>query len=119
MEDHALSHELALSLLLAPGGSPAGRGAFAALARKSHWSKDGDLPNLPAVTQEVRTVGHHFRSTDVLVPDGASRDQLIRSLSDAWGVHVATHAIVHPTSPLYQDRKSTRLNSSHVAISYA
>jgi len=101
MEDHALSHELALSLLLAPGGSPAGRGAFAALARKSHWSKDGDLPNLPAVTQEVRTVGHHFRSTDVLVPDGASRDQLFRSLSDAWGVHVATHAIVHPTSPLY------------------
>ena len=101
VEDHAISHELALSLLLSPGGETDGRHAFAALARKTHWLTEGDLPDLPSVVREVQTVRRHFQSTGVIVPDGASRADLFRSLNEAWGVHVATHAIVHPTSPLY------------------
>src|SRR5207253_8976302 len=36
-----------------------------------------------------------------------------------WGVVALPHTVVSDPRPAWRDRKSTRLNSSHVAISYA
>src|SRR5207253_9485977 len=53
----------------------------------------------------------------VLAGEGPAASSLRRSLSPALRPHV--HLVGRVDERLLQDRKSTRLNSSHVAISYA
>src|SRR5690625_6135326 len=63
----------------------------------------------------------------IVGPSGSGKTTLLRALAalgpaDSGEVRLNGEAIVKPPAELsvvFQDRKSTRLNSSHVAISYA
>src|SRR5690606_41364404 len=82
------------------------------------------LPDaLPISTRRLLLTGTPFRSDDNPIPfvtyepDGAG---LLRSRADSWYGYAEALAdgVVRPVIFL-ADRKSTRLNSSHVKISYA
>src|SRR5690606_42103761 len=70
---------------------------------------------LDAVANPVHHVGGHFRDARAVSYDNSQRDHQLAVLAadlDASGQ-------VLPAQDAGQDRKSTRLNSSHVKISYA
>jgi len=58
------------------------------------------LPDLPGVTREIESVRTLFDRTQTALNDRATEAALRRSLSDARILHLASHAVAHPSSPL-------------------
>src|SRR5690625_3082197 len=77
--------------------------------------RDWDAPILFAGIQTFAKQAHKFDPFDLVIIDEAHL--LPRSAQTQYGHTVATLLSMRPQTRL--DRKSTRLNSSHVAISYA
>src|SRR5690606_41845088 len=73
------------------------------------------------ICQFVSTRGAEQLDDDVGQRDLAQRAREVRFADRAHGrlELVAAHVARHPARAQVQDRKSTRLNSSHVKISYA
>src|SRR5690625_6012110 len=77
-------------------------------------------PSLPEITKPVQ---HHLEAfrlffRDAVDTDVILLDQIIRYLLRQKGQE-SRPTLVFMTARMFGDRKSTRLNSSHVAISYA
>src|SRR5690349_22979342 len=76
-------------------------------------------PSLPDLRQEVHNAARRARVASrvlALLPTVA-KDQALRSAADAIAAH--SDLILSANAEDLEDRKSTRLNSSHVEISYA
>jgi CHAT domain-containing protein len=58
------------------------------------------LPDLPGVAREIESVRTLFDRTQTALNDRATEAALRRSLSDARILHLASHAVAHPSSPL-------------------
>jgi CHAT domain-containing protein len=59
-----------------------------------------DLPRLPATAEETRLIAREYRDAIVLTASNATRENLEHALSQASVVHLATHAVVIPNTPL-------------------
>ena len=59
------------------------------------------LSNLPNVPDELRYVSSHVPGGSFSVNEEATEAQLYRQLHDSRVVHLASHAVVNPTLPLY------------------
>src|SRR5947209_12202147 len=81
---------------------------------------DTPRPQLPLARGEVRYVGEPIAAVIASDPyRAADPAELIRVEYEAWPAVVDAEAAMSAASPAVQDRKSTRLNSSHANISYA
>jgi len=58
------------------------------------------LPDLPGVAREIESVRTLFDHAQTALNDRATEAALRRSLSDAQILHLASHAVAHPSSPL-------------------
>src|SRR2546426_10576734 len=78
-------------------------------------TRDGQLVQLVQVGMPLeraqRTLGRYLETLLVLIPLGLT-------LAAAGGAVIA-RSVLRPVDTMSRDRKSTRLNSSHLVISYA
>jgi len=75
---------------------PALRSAMPATARDTPLA----LPSLPGVQEEMQSVGQLVEGAEVATDDAATETGVRRACRQAGVVHLASHAFVHPTSPL-------------------
>src|SRR5205807_10425201 len=65
-------------------------------------------------------IGGHDRHEDCLVVEGSLQIiQINQPVLLHWQISHAIAVLLQPLAGIEQDRKSTRLNSSHLVISYA
>src|SRR5690606_7297299 len=80
------------------------------------------VPNYRSLTEkdELALLKRHFnRVTDTCIPQVEAFRRVEAPLLKKWSQATEKGESYFPHEYLYQDRKSTRLNSSHVKISYA
>ncbi|MEM1117003.1 MAG: CHAT domain-containing protein [Bacteroidota bacterium] len=65
------------------------------------WNTDGPLADLPYVDDEVRQIGRRIEAREVALNRQATESNLMRSLSEARVIHLASHAESDPELPLY------------------
>ena len=103
IHDHPVSIELSASLLLEPGGDLDETPSLSIISRSDFSASDDytqNLADLPWIPTEVRSLQRAVRDSWVSTPQTATPDNLFEQLSTAGAVHIATHAIVDPSSML-------------------
>lgn len=93
-------HPLTIDLSLAPA-SPAVRGAVDLLAIGRGTFTDVGLEALPGARREVRAAAAAFGRSQTLFGGAATRPRFASAAPESHVIHFATHAVLHPTSPLY------------------
>ena len=61
----------------------------------------GNLPNLPAVTEELKRIGRLFRKERIALDDEATESAFFEETPSTKILHIAAHALVNPDAPLY------------------
>ncbi len=92
--------QVALSLAQHLPGEGAGNGVL--VAGKSTFEQAGlSLPPLEGVRREVRAVSKPLHATSVLLNDEVTRERFLDEARGSRVIHLATHALIDRTSPLY------------------
>jgi CHAT domain-containing protein/predicted negative regulator of RcsB-dependent stress response len=113
---HSITIELAASLLVDPPaprpeptldvlafgktqfpGTRLPRAYYAPVA----LAADSSLPSLPAVAEELSSIQALFGQTEVMRDGAATEEAFLARLGAAKVVHVASHALLNPFSPLH------------------
>lgn len=69
-------------------------------ALRSRLDSTGALPALPGVEREIEAVGERFARRRVALDDRATESQLRTLLPQTKILHLASHALIHPSEPL-------------------
>lgn len=107
---HPITTELAASMLIETGPRPSrqpldmlalGRSDFSAPASAPRVEVGEVFPDLPVVKQELREIASRFPGSIVALNAEATEAKLNDRIAEASVVHLASHAIVNETQPLY------------------
>jgi len=74
--------------------------AFRASRADTATGSSGGLPPLPGVRSELNTLGRLFDDANTFLDERATESAFAAATQEAGAVHLASHAFVHPSSPL-------------------
>ena len=63
--------------------------------------RTGSLPNLPAVTEELKRIRRLFQKERMVLDDEATESAFFEETPSTKILHIAAHALVNPDAPLY------------------
>lgn len=109
---HPISIELSSTLLISPADTRKtfsraitafGISSFSGVANvfSTARAQENVFQDLPYVASEVTGLEKHFRDVVVYKDEEATEERFFASLGSSNIIHFASHAVLHPTSPLH------------------